>query len=59
MAVLVTGRPDMLVLGSSWDSWPPVATSRFYVQETSVHTGQSGAVSPELLLLTGSAIGIW
>lgn len=59
MAVLVTGRPGMQVLGSSWDSWPLVATSRFYVQETFVHASQSGAVSPELLLLTGSAIGIW
>ena len=59
MAVLVTGRPGMQVLGSSWDNWPPVATSSFYVQETPVHAGQSGAVSPERLLLTGSAVGIW
>ena len=59
MAVLVTGRPGMRILGSSWDNWPPVATSSFYVQETPVHAGQSGAVSPERLLLTGSAVGIW
>ena len=46
-------------LGLAWDNWPPVATSSFYVQETPVHAGQSGAVSPERLLLTGSAVGIW